>query len=213
MAPDTDISDRTDESAGVDCTGEPDVAAGCIGELDGAGCDGEPGGPPARALTCENWPRSTPLAERTGPTVHAVFRLSRMHKTIIGGLLRELGLAPGQELLLLQLWDRDRCSQADLVARLGLDPSTVTKMLQRLERDGWVGREPSPRDRRVMVVTLTPAGRGLQDAVTVLWSELEAQTVKSLDPAERAEFLRLLRKVESGLRASRGAAAHGEPPG
>jgi MarR family transcriptional regulator, organic hydroperoxide resistance regulator len=168
---------------------------------------------PARALTCEHWPRTTPLAERTGPTVHAVFRLSRMHKTIIGGLLRELGLAPGQELLLLQLWDRDRCSQADLVERLGLDPSTVTKMLQRLERDGWVGREPSPSDHRVMVVTLTPAGRGLQDAVTALWSELEGQTVKSLSPAERAEFLRLLRKVEGGLRASRGAAASGEPLG
>jgi DNA-binding MarR family transcriptional regulator len=203
MAHDTDISDdRREADMTTGCTGEPAAAADCAGE---------PGHAPSRALTCEHWPRTTPLAERTGPTVHAVFRLSRMHKTIIGGLLRELGLAPGQELLLLQLWDRDRCSQADIVERLGLDPSTVTKMLQRLERDGWVGREPSPSDRRVMVVTLTPAGRGLQDAVTVLWSELEAQTVKALDPAERAEFLRLLRKVESGLRASRGEAANGEP--
>ena len=150
-----------------------------------------------------NWPSSTALAERTGPTVHAVFRLSRMHQTIIGRLLRELGLAPGQELLLLQLWDRDRCSQTDLVERLGLDPSTVTKMLQRLERGGWLRREPSTEDGRVMVVTLTPAGRDLQDAVTSLWNELEGETVKSLSADEQAELLRLLRKVETGLRASR----------
>jgi DNA-binding MarR family transcriptional regulator len=54
-----------------------------------------------------------------------------------------------------------------------------------------------------MVVTLTPAGRDLQHAVTSLWSELEGEAVKSLSPDERAELLRLLRKVETGLRASR----------
>lgn len=167
--------------------------------VDSPGCD-EPAG---RSLSCEHWPRSTPLAERTGPTVHAVFRLSRMHKTIIGRLLREVGLVPGQELLLLQLWDRDCCSQTDLVERLGLDPSTVTKMLQRLERSGWLAREPSPDDGRVMVVTLTQAGRDLQVAVTTLWSELEGETIKALSPDEQAELLRLLRKVEAGLRASR----------
>ena len=48
-------------------------------------------------------------------------------------------------------------------------------MLQRLERDGWVRREPSRDDGRVILVTLTPAGRDLQDAVTGLWSELEAR--------------------------------------
>ncbi len=153
-------------------------------------------------LVCEHWPRSTALAERTGPTVHAVFRLSRMHRTMAGRLLRDLGLAPGQELLLLQLWDRDRCSQTDLVERLGIDPSTVTKMLQRLERGGWVRREPSPDDGRVMLVTLTAAGRDLQAAVTDLWRQLEHETVKTLADEDRAELLRLLRKVETGLRAT-----------
>ena len=156
-----------------------------------------------QALACEHWPRTTPLAERTGPTVHAVFRLSRMHRTMAGRLLRDLGLAPGQELLLLQLWDRDGCSQADLVERLGIDPSTVTKMLQRLERDGWVRREPSPDDGRVTLVALTPAGRDLRAAVTDIWRRLEHESVKTLADDERAELLRLLRKVEAGLRAGR----------
>ena len=166
-------------------------------------CAGDSPAAAARPLTCEHWPHTTPLAERTGPTVHAVFRVSRMHKTISGRLLRELGLAPGQELLLLQLWDRDRCSQSDLVDRLGLDASTVTKMLQRLERDGWVRREPSRDDGRVIIVSLSQAGRDLQEAVTGLWSELERETMQHLAPAEQAELLRLLRKVEAGLRASR----------
>ena len=151
------------------------------------------------ALLCERWPRTTALAERTGPTVHAVFRLSRMQRTMAGGLLRDLGLAPGQELLLLQLWDREGCSQTDLVERLGIDASTVTKMLQRLERGGWVRREPSPDDGRVTLVTLTAAGRDLQTAVTEVWRRLEQESVKTLATDERAELLRLLGKVEAGL--------------
>ena len=166
-----------------------------------APCGGD-GATAPEALVCEHWPRSTALAESTGPTVHAVFRLSRMHRTMAGHLLRDLGLAPGQELLLLQLWDRDRCSQTDLVERLGIDPSTVTKMLQRLERDGWVRREPSPDDGRVTLVTLTAAGRELQTAVTGIWRQLEHESVKTLTDQERAALLRLLRKVEAALHAT-----------
>ena len=79
-------------------------------------CGGEAStGANPTAIVGAHWPRSTALAEQTGPTVHAVFRLSRVHRTMSGRLLRRLGLAPGQELLLLQLWDRDACSQTDLV--------------------------------------------------------------------------------------------------
>ena len=46
--------------------------------------------------------------------------------------LRPLGLYPGQELLLLQLAEGERRSQQELVDALGIDHSTVTKMLQRL---------------------------------------------------------------------------------
>ena len=121
---------------------------------------------------------------------------------MISGALRELGLAPGQELLLMQLWDRDGCSQSDLVDRLGLDPSTVTKMLQRLERDGWVCRSPSGDDRRVTIVRLTEAGRGLRCDVTRLWGELERETVRSLSDDERRDLLGLLAKMERSLHAA-----------
>jgi DNA-binding MarR family transcriptional regulator len=157
-------------------------------------------------LTCTRRPRPSAIAEQEGPTVHAIFRLSRMNKTMIGGHLRRLGLAPGQELLLLQLWERDECTQSDLVERLGLDPSTVTKMLQRLERDGWVRRSRSGDDGRATIVVLTDAGRDLRCHVTALWHDLELQTLGALSGTERAQLLALLRKVEWGLHASAGEA-------
>lgn len=167
-------------------------------------------GPSAIDAVCDHWPRASGVAEQTGPVVHAVFRLSRLHRMMVGGALRELGLAPGQELLLMQLWDRDGCSQTDLVARLGLDPSTVTKMLQRLERDGWVCRAPSGDDGRVTIVSLTVAGRGLQRHVMSLWSAVERETVRSLSNSERRTLLELLTRVEESLHAE--SAKHAVEP-
>jgi MarR family transcriptional regulator, organic hydroperoxide resistance regulator len=170
------------------------------------------GGPATVDAACDRWPRRAAVAEQAGPVVHAVFRLSRLNRMMIGGALRELGLAPGQELLLMQLWDRDGCSQSDLVDRLGLDPSTVTKMLQRLERDGWVCRSPSSDDGRVTLVGLTAAGRGLRGDVTRLWGELERETVRSLSDDERQTLLALLARMEQSLHAS-GTAGVSEPRG
>jgi DNA-binding MarR family transcriptional regulator len=153
-------------------------------------------------LVCARFPQRSAVADEAGPTAHALWRVTRMNKTMMGGRLRSLGLALGQDLLLLQLWDRDGCTQTELVERLGLDPSTVTKMLQRMERDGWLTRARSGDDGRASVVTLTDAGRDLRGQVTALWRRLERETVAGLTPDEREQLLALLRKVEGGLRAS-----------
>jgi DNA-binding MarR family transcriptional regulator len=131
--------------------------------------------------------------------VHALFRLSRKNRAMVGEALRPLGLFPGQELLLLQLSNGDCRSQADLVDALGLDHSTVTKMLQRLERTGVVERRQSEEDRRVVLVSLTETGRAARRAVEELWQALEDSTVRTLTERQRTQLLDLLRKVEDGL--------------
>ncbi|HMK93556.1 MAG TPA: MarR family transcriptional regulator [Thermoleophilia bacterium] len=154
------------------------------------------------ALTCSRFPQPSSVTDEAAPTTHALWRVIRMDKTMMSGRLRALGLALGQDLLLLQLWDHDGCTQSELVGRLGLDPSTITKMLQRMERDGWLTRARSDDDGRASIVTLTPAGRDLRGRVTALWRELESETVKTLSADERGELLRLLGKVEAGLQTT-----------
>jgi DNA-binding MarR family transcriptional regulator len=118
-------------------------------------------------------------------------------------LLRPLGLYAGQELLLLRLRERDGCSQQDLVEAMGLDHSTVTKMLQRLERAGMVTREPSASDRRATLVRLTPEGRLLCGKVEDIWTQLEEATVGRLSSSQRQQLRQLLALVEGGLQESR----------
>jgi len=151
------------------------------------------------ALTCSRFPQQSTVAQEAAPTAHALWRVVRMDKTMMSGRLRSLGLALGQDLLLLQLWDHDGCTQSELVDRLGLDPSTVTKMLQRMERDGWLTRARSDDDGRASIVTLTAAGRGLRERVTALWRDLERETLKTLSDDEQRQLRTLLGKVEAGL--------------
>ncbi|MEU3062610.1 MarR family winged helix-turn-helix transcriptional regulator [Streptomyces subrutilus] len=150
-----------------------------------------------------------PSAVLDGPVSHAISRVSRLHRIAAGRALRDLGLHPGQEFLMMHLWDTGPVRQAELIKAVGLDPSTVTKMLQRLEHAGHVRRRPDPADRRASLVEATDTSCGLLVEVRRAWGELERRTLAGLDASERTELARLLGKVEGALctEAARGGGA------
>ncbi|MCX5114037.1 MarR family transcriptional regulator [Streptomyces sp. NBC_00378] len=140
-----------------------------------------------------------PSAALGGPVSHALSRVARLHRTAAGRLLKGLGLYPGQEFLMMYLWDAGAVRQAELIKAVDLDPSTVTKMLQRLEQSGHVCRRPDPDDRRAVLVEATDESCALHSDVQRAWVELEDRTLAGLEPAEREELTRLLAKVEANL--------------
>jgi DNA-binding MarR family transcriptional regulator len=133
------------------------------------------------------------------PMSEALFRAARVHRIMAGSLLRDTGLYPGQELLMMQLWERGEQRQADLIKTLGLDPSTVTKMLQRLEQSGFVTRKPSPNDRRAVVVSATRAGQALCDQVRQAWRALEEATAAGFTEVEYRQAMQVLTRIEANL--------------
>ncbi|MGW1881999.1 MarR family winged helix-turn-helix transcriptional regulator [Streptomyces sp. NPDC001970] len=152
-----------------------------------------------------------PAATRGGPVSHAVSRVARLHRTAAARLLKQAGLYPGQELVMMYLWEAGPVRQSELIKTCELDPSTVTKMLQRLEQSGHVRRCPDPADRRAVLVEATEGSCALLTEVSSAWSALEEHTLAGLDPAERAELARLLTKVERNLCAEM-TACPGRPP-
>jgi len=86
--------------------------------------------------------------DEIGGVSRMVGRVGRAHASAATAMLHDLGLYPGQELLLMRLWETDHQTQAELTAALGLDPSTVTRTVQCLERQGLLHRTPSSTDRR-----------------------------------------------------------------
>jgi len=126
-----------------------------------------------------------PIAE-LAPVSWAVMQLGHQQRGLAATLLAELGLFPGQELMLAQLWGREGRSQKELGELLGLDHSTVAKSVQRLERAGLVRRARSAADGRVTLVELTDAGARLEGPIRAVWAELEARWANSLTHEQRA---------------------------
>jgi MarR family transcriptional regulator, organic hydroperoxide resistance regulator len=134
------------------------------------------------------------------PMSWLIFALARSHRALAAQLISGLGLYPGQELILMQLWDTDGRSQKELGETQRIDHSTINKSVRRLEAAGLVRREPSPEDRRVALVFLTDKGRELETATKAAWAELERRTAAGLSEAEQRRFrelaLRIIPNVE-----------------
>lgn len=125
----------------------------------------------------------------TGRLSFAIFSMARAHRAYAAELLRELDLHPGQELLLMQLMERDGQTQAELLASVGLDHSTVSKSLKRMQERGLVEREPTEHDRRAMRVRLTPKGEGMRGPLERIWATLERTSVRDLDERGIEQFI------------------------
>ena len=77
--------------------------------------------------------------------------------------LTELNLTYTQYLVLLVLWEQDGIPVSEICRRLHLDNGTVSPLLKKLEKEGLLEKSRSPEDERVVLITLTEAGRALQE--------------------------------------------------
>lgn len=130
---------------------------------------------------------------------HAIFRVARLHKSLAGQLLRESGLHPGQELVLMTLWTDGPQRQVDLVEAVDSDAPTMARSIARMEKAGLVRRTPSPTDRRAVIVTATEASLALRPKVEGAWRELERMTLGSLTKKQQAEIVASLSLLEENL--------------
>ena len=112
-------------------------------------------------------------------------QICRLHHSRAHTLLEEIGLYRGQPHVLRALWEEEGRTHSELAARLHVQPATITRMIQRMERAGFVERRSDPEDQRVSRVYLTEAGRAIQEGVQQIWHTLEEETLAGFGPEER----------------------------
>ncbi len=112
-------------------------------------------------------------------------QICRLKHARIHTLLEALGLYRGQPSVLQALWEQEGLMHTDLARRLQVQPATITKMLQRMEKAGFVERRPDPSDQRVSRVYLTGAGRAVRADVQQVWRQLEEEAFAGFAHAER----------------------------
>ncbi len=130
---------------------------------------------------------------------YLMVQVSRRHRNLVSIALADLGLHIGQEILLMYLWENDGLIQSELAVLMEVEPPTLTKMLNRMERAELLERCRDEADARVYRVYLTDKGRSLQEPVSHLWTVLENRILTDLTLEEQLLFRRLLLQVRNNL--------------
>ena len=101
-------------------------------------------------------------------------------------VLKPLGLTYTQYIVFLVLWEKDGQPVGEIGEKLLLDNGTLSPLLKKMEQAGYVRRERSREDERVVVITLTEAGRALREKA----KDVPAKVAGCIDlPPEKAQAL------------------------
>ena len=112
------------------------------------------------------------------PLYAATNLLQRLYRP----LLEPLGLTYSQYLVMLILWEREPVTVGDIGSCLHLDNGTLTPLLKRMERGGFITRRRDPDDERRVLIAPTPQGKALR-AKAARIPEVLAQRI-ALTPPE-----------------------------
>ncbi|MCB2196463.1 MAG: MarR family transcriptional regulator [Bacteroidetes bacterium] len=86
------------------------------------------------------------------------------------------------------------------IAQKGLkDKTNITRMLDLLEKNGYVERKPSKTDRRLYKIFITDTGKKLLDEIIPIAIEVNKMSVSVLNENEVSIFISLLKKINNNL--------------
>jgi DNA-binding MarR family transcriptional regulator len=137
--------------------------------------------------------------------------ICHLHHMRARQIFQAVGLHRGQPPVLMELWKQEGLTQTELAEHIQITPATLTKMLQRMEKAGFILRKPDTVDQRIMRVYLTEAGRTVQGRVEGMLQELEAETFAGLVQGDLESLRGMLIRVRRNLQRVTGEEALAEP--
>ncbi len=135
------------------------------------------------------------------PLLDALQICQRAHRAVLARRLAPHGLHAGQEALLLAVWSQPGLRQVALAERLEVEPPTVSRMIERLERGGLIRRERDPHDARLWRVHPTARSRLLEASVRRIHADLDAVMEAALGSSGRDQLGRLLGLATAALQS------------
>ena len=140
-------------------------------------------------------------SERLLSSAMAMTRVSALlNEALDSRLQAECGLTIAEKEVLIQLEANDGyMMMREIAEQLLLSGGGVTKMIDRLESEGLVGREASPDDRRVVFAVITDDGKRMVERVQdIMLDEITTRWSSKLDSSDADAVLRTAAKVLRG---------------
>ncbi len=106
---------------------------------------------------------------------------------------------PGAAPLILHLGDEDGLTMSELGKRCNLESSTMTPLVDELERRDIIARVRCPEDRRVIRLHLTPHGRSVEPRLRALLLDLQEIALRHVPDTDLAAMHRVLERIIANL--------------
>ncbi|MGD9042644.1 MAG: MarR family transcriptional regulator [Desulfobacterales bacterium] len=129
------------------------------------------------------------------------YLISRVNLVVMAALKKGFAAAgikevkPAYLCVLMSLWQEDGLKVIALGKKAGLEPSTMTGLLDRMERDELVVRTTDPNDRRVLRINLTRSGRQVRDPVLKVVDKVLTDIFAGIKADDISQTKTLLRHV------------------
>lgn len=132
--------------------------------------------------------------------------LARRWRRALDQRLAAIGLSDASWAPLVHLAELGdgRC-QKELAAAVGIDESTLVRLLDLLAERGLVERHPSPRDRRLKLLHLTPQGSAAVADIRTKLARIEDQLLEDLSDAEIDRAMIAFARIDARIHAAQAA--------
>jgi DNA-binding MarR family transcriptional regulator len=137
--------------------------------------------------------------ENDGYIGYLVSDVARLMRTVFDRRVRELGLTRSQWLLLTRLHRRPGASQTELAEMLEVEKASAGRLVDRMERKGWVVRRADPADRRIKRIHLTREAERVHARMWIVAQATVDDALADLARGERAQLTRLMGRVKTRL--------------
>ena len=133
-----------------------------------------------------------------------ISRIHRLSQSIISRKMRKYGLeiSPAQARIMYVLWRKESIPISELGGITSLKKSTMTSMLDRLERTGFLTRTGSKEDRRKILIQRTDKDGAWQKEYVSISTEMEDSVFKGFSEEEKDQFEWYLKRVLENLVSS-----------
>ena len=128
--------------------------------------------------------------------------ISKIRQKVNGFIVSELsgngmdGIVVSHGDILYALFQKKRMTMAEIAARINKDKSTVTALVDKLVKLGYVIKERDTEDSRVVYVALTPKGQELEPVFEAISTSLLEVFYAGVTEEEKQLLLQLLSKIE-----------------
>jgi DNA-binding MarR family transcriptional regulator len=155
-------------------------------------------------------PASSPVLKvvSLASRIEQIREFNRFYTSILGLLndrLLESPVSLTEARVLFEIKERPHCKAGDIMTLLRMDRGYLSRLINKLEKQGWVSRESSQTDRRVRTLSLTRAGRKLMEELERRSRRQVESMLAPLTVEEENELLQAMERIKALL-------SHGAPP-